>query len=292
MWDLGDITWVCQRSGIPLCNIFPRVSVRTCVPKGLQINSTAWATNLGDSIMAFIAIVVMIVVMVKTYRKYAAVGRKELNFLFAFYILTLMTQIVTEGGFIDNIGGNRQILQYVSAAHIGLIAATFFALIWNAFVGYQWLADGGKVSMTGLTTGALIILGGTMVISIDTSFGNIFNYFYHNDNTQQSVPLFVLDLIWPAACCLVFTIAQVVLVMKFLGERKPLFLLIAAVLLIGLGQAIMFFLNTQICTGTSQYVDGALFSTLATLLAMITVFKYWDCITADDWDDSWEENQF
>lgn len=146
---------------------------------------------------------------------------------------------------------------------------------------------------------AILILGGTMVISIDTSFGNIFNYFFRTDMQQISVPLFVLNLIWPAASCLVFTIAQVVLVMKFLGEKKPLctlcflvclskshstdtvlVLLIAAALLFGLGQAIMFFLNTQICNGTSQYVDGALFSTLSTLLAMITVFKYWDCITA------------
>ena len=61
-------------------------------------------------------------------------------------------------------------------------------------------------------------------------------------------------------------------------------LLIGAVLFFGLGQAIMFFLNTQICQGTSQYVDGALFCTLSTLLAMVTIFKYWDCITAGDLD--------
>jgi hypothetical protein len=111
VWSYGDFSYICQRAAIPACNVVFLAPQRTCELKGIQVQSTLTLTNLGDSIVALLAIILTIIVMVKTFRKYAAVGRKELNVLNAFYIITLAVQIVTCGGFINSVGGNRMYLQ-------------------------------------------------------------------------------------------------------------------------------------------------------------------------------------
>lgn len=44
-------------------------------------------------------------------------------------------------------------------------------------------------------------------------------------------------------------------------------------------------LNQTICTGTNQSVDGSLFATVFNLAAVIFVYRFWDSITEDDWDN-------
>lgn len=54
-------------------------------------------------------------------------------------------------------------------------------------------------------------------------------------------------------------------------------------LLFAIGQVFDFVISTHICNGTNGKIDGALFETLFTLLAVVMVWVFWSSITEDDW---------
>ena len=56
-----------------------------------------------------------------------------------------------------------------------------------------------------------------------------------------------------------------------------------AALFFAVGQVFDFVISVHICTGTSGKIDGALFETLFTLLAVVFVWLFWSSITEDDW---------
>ena len=59
--------------------------------------------------------------------------------------------------------------------------------------------------------------------------------------------------------------------------------LFAAALLFAIGQIFEFVISRYICQGTGGKINGALFETLFTLLAVVMVWVFWSSITEDDW---------
>ena len=59
--------------------------------------------------------------------------------------------------------------------------------------------------------------------------------------------------------------------------------LVGAALLFALGQIFDFVISKYICSGTGGKIDGALFETLFTFLAVVLVWVFWSSITEDDW---------
>lgn len=59
--------------------------------------------------------------------------------------------------------------------------------------------------------------------------------------------------------------------------------LFAAALLFALGQIFQYVVSVHICNGTNGKINGALFETLFTLLAVVMIWIFWSSITEDDW---------
>lgn len=59
--------------------------------------------------------------------------------------------------------------------------------------------------------------------------------------------------------------------------------LILAVLFFAIGQIFTFVISVHICNGTSGKIDGSLFETFFTLLAVSMIYTLWDSITEDSW---------
>jgi hypothetical protein len=59
--------------------------------------------------------------------------------------------------------------------------------------------------------------------------------------------------------------------------------LAVAALLFAIGQIFDFAISSHICYSTNGKVNGALFETLFTLLAVVAVAFFWSSITEDDW---------
>lgn len=59
--------------------------------------------------------------------------------------------------------------------------------------------------------------------------------------------------------------------------------LTAAGLLFAIGQIFEYVISVHLCQASNSKINGALFETLFTLLAVGTVWSFWSSITEDDW---------
>lgn len=155
----------------------------------------------------------------------------------------------------------------------------------NAVVGYQLIDDGTALSMGLMLVSAAILFVGTGFIALDTGFGftNYWEDSYSIDNHNRHIALYVLYQLVPLIFLVAFYVLEAVLVIRILGETRPMIYLTAAAVLFAAGQVFNYVVSRYICEGTSGKIDGSMFETLFTLLAVVMVWVFWASITEDDW---------
>lgn len=164
-----------------------------------------------------------------------------------------------------------------------MIVATTWILMLNAAVGYQIIDDGTPMSI-GLVVGSAVVLFiGTGYIALDTGFQWTGHFDSSLTGNNRNIGLYVLYQLAPIIFLAVFFVLESILVLRVLGERKPMIYLGAGALFFILGQIFNYVVSTHICHGTSGKIDGALFETLFTLLSVVTIWYFWSSITEDDW---------
>lgn len=173
--------------------------------------------------------------------------------------------------------------QVFSAIHIGLIIATTWILMMNAIIGYQLIDDGTALSIGLVTISAAVLFIGTGYIALDTGlqWTKYWNSSYELPN--RNIALYVLYQLIPLIFLVAFFVLETILVLRILGELRPMIYLVAAALLFAIGQVFNYAISKYICDGTSGKIDGSLFETLFTLLSVVAVWIFWSSITEDDW---------
>ena len=183
--------------------------------------------------------------------------------------------------------------------HLGAIVATLWVLLLNGVVGYQLLDDGTVISIGAILISATALFIGTGYIALDTALSWTRHFAPSLAYPNYNIGLYVLYQLVPLVFLFFFFLLESYLVLRVLGERKPmrkLFLtaetgnadggivyLIAAALLFAIGQIFNYVISIHICNGTSGKINGALFETLFTLLSVIMIWVFWSSITEDDW---------
>lgn len=173
--------------------------------------------------------------------------------------------------------------QVFSAIHIGLIIATTWILMMNAVIGYQLIDDGTALSVGLVLVSAAALFIGTGYISLDTGlrWTKYWDSSYNLPN--RHIALYVLYQLMPLIFLVAFFVLEAILVLRILGEFRPMLYLVAAALLFTTGQVFNYAISKYICDGTSGKIDGSLFQTLFTLLSVVAVWIFWSSITEDDW---------
>ncbi|KAF2660199.1 hypothetical protein K491DRAFT_688524 [Lophiostoma macrostomum CBS 122681] len=278
--DTGDL-----HSTLPVCNLFSPALDRNgngwggCNLTGIPLSGGRQLANLGSILVCGIAIVASAFLLWRSERKKAAVGRREMQLFLFGYIIIEICEIFSIGGFPLNSGARRAF----SAVHIAAIVATLWILMLNGIVGYQLLDDGTTVSLGLMLVSAALLFIGTGYIALDTGF----SWTGYWDDTltggNRAYALYTLYQLVPLVFLFVFFCLETFLVLRILGERKPMMYLFAAVLLFALGQIFQYVVSVHICTGTSGKINGGLFETLFTLLAVVSIWTFWSSITEDDW---------
>lgn len=164
-----------------------------------------------------------------------------------------------------------------------MIVATLWILMLNAVVGYQLLDDGTPLSLGLITASAAALFIGTGYIALDTGYSWTGHFDSSLGGQNHNIGLYVLYQLAPLVFLFVYFVLETVLVIRVLGERKPVIYLGAAAVLFAIGQIFNYVVSVHICKGTHGKIDGALFETLFTLLAVVTVWIFWSSITEDDW---------
>jgi len=235
--------------------------------------------NLGTILFCGIAIGISIILLLRSERKQAAVGRREMQMFLVGYMLISLCEIFTVGG----IPLDDDVRKGFTAVHLGFITATTWILLLNAVVGFQLLDDGTLISMGLLIISALALFVGTGYIALDTGFSwtGHFDPSLHHPN--RNIGLYVLYLLAPLVFLFLFFVLESMLVLRVLGERKPMIYLAAAVLLFAIGQIFDFVISVHICNGTNGSINGAMFETIFTLASVVMIWVFWSSITEDDW---------
>ncbi|KAF3161040.1 hypothetical protein TWF788_002783 [Orbilia oligospora] len=128
-----------------------------------------------------------------------------------------------------------------------------------------------------------MIFIGTGYIALDTGFG--YTDTFKPDADYKNYGLYVLYLLFPIVCLAGYFILESILVLRVLGETRPMLLLAGAAVLFAIGQVFAFVISVHLCNAADGRIDGALFETLFTLLAVITLWAFWSSITEDTWVD-------
>lgn len=157
----------------------------------------------------------------------------------------------------------------------------------NAVVGFQIIDDGTAMSLGIVVASAAAIFIGTGYIALDTGYSWT-GYFDssltgHGNGQNRNIGLYVLYQLAPLVFLFVYFVLETILVVKVLGERKPMIFLVGAAVLFALGQIFNYVISPHICNGTNGKIDGALFETLCTLLSVVMIWIFWSSITEDDW---------
>jgi hypothetical protein len=195
-----------------------------------------------------------------------------MEIMFSFYIVTLLFQILSGGNFFG-----VDVLYIVSAIHIGFIVGFFVVLMLNGLVGYQFVEDGGALSVLGTLLAGLLVTALVTIVSLDVPLdliGNTVSNIPYNSST-----LYGLYLVFPLILVIMYTILMTVLVVRNLGDQKPLINLFAALAFFVLSLVFTFAINTDICNSSKGAVNGTVFASVFNLVAVIFVYRFWDAIT-------------
>ena len=191
------------------------------------------------------------------------------------YILISICEIFTVGGF--PLGNN--VRQGFTAVHIAAIVATLWILMLNAVVGFQLLDDGTPLSLGLIVGSAAALFVGTGYIALDTAFSWTGHFKGSLQEPYRNIGLYVLYQLAPLVFLFVFFVLESILVLRILGERKPMLYLIATTLLFAIGQIFNYVISVHICRPTHGKIDGAFFETLFTLLSVVSLWTFWSSIT-------------
>ncbi|KAK3683767.1 chitin synthase export chaperone [Podospora appendiculata] len=280
----GNFEAFCRDSTLPVCNVLSDSHSQDgpwqgCKLVGIPLSGGRNLGNLGSILLSGIAIAVATLLVLRSERKKAAVGRREMQVFLASYIVVSICEIFTIGEF----PLSSTVRVAFTGIHIGFIIASTWILMLNAVVGYQIIDDGTPASLGLLIVSAVILLIGVGYITLDTGFKwtGYWNDSYATPN--RNVALYTLYQVVPLVFVVAFFVLESILVLQVLGERRPMLYLGGAALLFALGQIFTYVVSPYICNGTTGKIDGSMFETLFNLLAVVTVWFFWSSITEDDW---------
>ncbi|KAI1799270.1 chitin synthase III catalytic subunit [Daldinia bambusicola] len=283
--NFGNFDAFCRDSTLPVCNVLSESHTQRggwggCELRGIPLSGDdRYLGNLGSILLCGIAIAVSIWLLLRSERKKAAVGRREMQLFLIGFIVIEICEIFTVGEF----PLNATVRIAFTGIHIGMIIATTWILLLNAIVGYQILDDGTPLSMGLMLLSGAILFVGTGYITLDTGYHWTTEFITRADDHYRNIALYVLYQLAPLVFLVAFYVLEAILVLRILGEIRPMLYLTGAAILFAIGQIFNYVISPYICNGTSGKIDGALFETLFTLLAVVMVWAFWSSITEDDW---------
>ncbi|KAK3943459.1 chitin synthase export chaperone [Diplogelasinospora grovesii] len=282
--QFGNFDNFCRDSTLPVCNVLSPTASQTgpwggCELTGIPLSNGQRLGNLGSILLCGAAIATAVYLLLMSERKRAAVGRREMQLFLVGYIVISICEIFTVGEF----PLSNTVRIAFTGIHIGFITATIWILLLNAVVGYQIVDDGTPLSLGLITASAACLLVGTGYIALDTGFGWTGYWATSHDLPNRNIALYVLYQLVPLVFLVAFFVLEAILVLRILGETKPMMYLTGAAVLFAIGQIFDYVISPYICNGTAGKIDGSMFETLFTLLSVVMIWVFWSSITEDDW---------
>jgi len=192
---------------------------------------------------------------------------------FYLYAVVEILSFLLDGGIIPT---SSKAYPWFAAVETGFLSATFWCLLVNGFVGFQFAEDGTPLSLWFLRGSCAVIFGAVFFIAIAT-FKSIAGF-----SPSKPLALWIIMFIFNGACVVVYITLQLILVIRTLGDRWPIGDIVFGSSFFTVATVILYGFSVTICDAITHYVDGLFFSALSYLLSVMMVYKYWDSITKED----------
>ncbi|KAK4899599.1 hypothetical protein LTR28_001506 [Elasticomyces elasticus] len=191
-------------------------------------------------------------------------ARREMQLFLIGFIIIQICEIFSVGHF----PLNGVVRRAFSAVHIASIVATLWILMMNGAVGFQILDDGTPLSLGLVFGSAAALFVGTGYIALDTGFGWTGYWRDTLASPNKSYSLYTLYQLVPLIFLVTYFLLETILVLRVLGEKKPMLYLLTAALLFAVGQVFQYVISVHLCVPTAGKINGGLFETLFTALAV------------------------
>lgn len=274
MVKFGDFNSICEKVALTVCPLVGAVEgiEPTCYSRNVELAGTL-IFQPATIIIHVIALIMTSIMIYHIKSKYTAVGRKEIVMFFYLYMMVTFLELLLVSGIIPTAS---TIYPFFTAAHIGLITATFWCLLLNGFVGFQFAEDGTPLSLWSIRISSLVIFAAVFTLSVAT-FLNKAGF-----SSLHPVALWIVLYVFNGAALAIYVVLQIVLVLNTLDDRWPLGDILFGISFYIIGQVTLYEFSVRICDTVKHYIDGLFFGTICTLLAVMMVYKYWDSITKED----------
>ncbi|CAO3608523.1 unnamed protein product [Mucor hiemalis] len=265
---------ICRTVALPLCPLIGQTNgiEPVCYSRNIDIGGNL-VFQPATLVIDIVAIIMAAIMIYHIRSKYTAVGRKEIVMFFYLYMVTTFLEMLLVTGIIPT---SSPVYPWFTAVHIGFMCATFWCLLLNGFVGFQFAEDGTPLSLWSIRISSFLIFLITGFIAIAT-FNRIGPFSYTSPGA-----LWAFYFIINGIAFIVYVISQIILVVNTLDDRWPLGDILFGTAFFIIGQVILYVFSVVICDQVKHYVDGLFFGTICTLLAVMMVYKYWDSITKED----------
>lgn len=132
----------------------------------------------------------------------------------------------------------------------------------------------------------MVFFIGVGYIAADTAFAWNAEFQAQNPAALQNTALYVLYLLFPLICIVAYYLLETYVVVKILGERRPLFLLTGSALAFAISQIFNFVISVHICLGTNHKIDGSMFETLFVMISVALLWWFWISIVEGEFPES------
>ncbi|KAF8649570.1 hypothetical protein AX16_005732 [Volvariella volvacea WC 439] len=272
--EFGSFNGICETAALVVC---PLVGTDqgiepTCYSRNVDVGGTL-IFQPSTCFVHIVAIIMTVIMILHIRSKYTAIGRKEIVMFFWMYALIELLAMFLDSGVIPTANVSYP---WFAAVYTGLVAATYCCLLINGFIGFQFAEDGTPLSLWFLRISCLAVFGVSMFVAIAT-FKRFAGFDY-----AKPIGLWVIYILWPLVCVVIYVISQLVLVFRTLDDRWPIGDIVFGTAFFTIAQVLLFAFSITICDAIKHYIDGLFFFTLCMLLSVMMVYKYWDSITRED----------
>lgn len=277
----GNFTDICKQASIPLCalvasddDMFQVGIIPKCYSRSIDLANTV-IFQVGNSIVNIGVLVLIMLILFNIKSKFTAIGRQEMIFFFTCLFVLVCFSVINDCG-VAPPGSNTYL--YLVAVQNGFSSACCWALMINGLLGFELWEDGKRMSVLALQLSSLAFFALSFVLSVVT---------FNNDIPNKStlglfIVLYLLNAVW----LFFYVVSQVILCLYVLDNLWALGALIMAFGFFVLGQVLIYVLSDSICRGCNHYIDGLFFGTVSNTFAIMMLYKYWDIITAEDFEFS------
>ncbi|GAA98784.1 hypothetical protein E5Q_05472 [Mixia osmundae IAM 14324] len=273
-FSFGSFDSICNTAALIVCPLLGGQDgiEPVCYSRNVEIGNTL----IFQPATAFIHIIALLMVAIMVFHirsKYTAVGRKEIVLFFYLYAVVELLSIFLDTAIIPT---SSSAYLWFAAVHTGIISATFWCLLVNGFVGFQFAEDGTPLSLWSLRGSCAAVFAIVFFVAVAT-FKSIAGL-----SPTKTAVLWVFTYIFNGACVVIYIVLQLILVFRTLDDRWPIGDILFGTAFFAIGQVVLYAFSVTICDAVKHYLDGLFASTTCTLLAVMMVYKYWDSITKED----------